>query len=88
MRDSGRWVSAVGAGAMALGALVGLSLVSGGPGGDGPGVENVPSRTETTVNEAEDGNPPAGHRPERALPGEFRTATAAALRPAGAPGGG
>ncbi|MFE9661533.1 hypothetical protein [Streptomyces sp. NPDC005955] len=70
MPDTSRWRSAAGAGLMALGALVGLSLVSGGSVGDGSGVP-APRQERTTVDEAEhDGPSPVG-RSARTVPDAY-----------------
>ncbi|MGX2994099.1 hypothetical protein JNUCC64_07305 [Streptomyces sp. JNUCC 64] len=73
MRSSGRWASAVCAGAMALGGLVTLSSVSGGSGDDGV---RTPQRSEITVDEAEnrDSSPRGGSAP--VLPSDYRDADA------------
>jgi hypothetical protein len=70
MPDTSRWRSAAGAGLMALGALVGLSLVSGGSVGDGSGV-HAPHQEQTTVDEAEHGSPSPAGRSARTGPDAF-----------------
>ncbi|MEU0690373.1 hypothetical protein [Streptomyces uncialis] len=75
MRDTTRWASAAGAGMMALGALVGLSSVSGG--GVGDDGSRTPRHVGTTVDEAERREAPVNRRSGRTLPAEFGTTTGA-----------